>query len=296
MGSIDPSQAADERLIDLVIKELGENLSDTEMRSLESFDASRVGRLRGELERAAAAVTLAAHLPYEPLPVGMQARLERQAVQFLAGGLGAPSVSGSPDALTAPGGMSSPVMPTIPAASAARSPSPRTSPAGWWAAAACLVLAVLGWLRSPPPSAPTPSAGEHQTAPTPAARRAQLIASGRAQRADIPAGADPAAPGVTGDVVWDPVSQSGYLRFVGLKPNDPAVQQYQIWVFDADRDQRYPVDGGVFDVPAGDGDVVIPIRVAVPVRAAKAFAVTVEKPGGVVVSAREHIVALAQLT
>jgi len=32
------------------------------------------------------------------------------------------------------------------------------------------------------------------------------------------------------------------------------------------------------------------------VRAAKAFAVTVEKPGGVVVSAREHIVALAQLT
>jgi anti-sigma-K factor RskA len=115
-------------------------------------------------------------------------------------------------------------------------------------------------------------------------------------RAEIPAGKDAGAPGVTGDVVWDPVSQRGYLRFVGLKPNDPALQQYQIWVFDAERDPRYPVDGGIFDVPAGAGDVVIPIRVAVPVRAAKAFAVTVEKPGGVVVSSREHVVALAQLT
>jgi len=54
------------------------------------------------------------------------------------------------------------------------------------------------------------------------------------------------------------------------------------------------VDGGVFDVPADATEVVVPIHAAIAVGAAQAFAVTVEKPGGVVVSAREHIVALAQ--
>ena len=52
------------------------------------------------------------------------------------------------------------------------------------------------------------------------------------------------------------------------------------------------MDGGVFDVPANAAEVVIPIRAELPVRGREAFAVTVEKPGGVVVSAREHVLAL----
>jgi anti-sigma-K factor RskA len=103
---------------------------------------------------------------------------------------------------------------------------------------------------------------------------------------------DPAAKGVSGDVVWDPVTQQGFLHFVGLASNDPAVKQYQMWIFDAARDQRYPIDGGVFDVPAGSNEVVIPINASLPVTKAAAFAVTVEKAGGVVVSARQHVVAL----
>ena len=91
---------------------------------------------------------------------------------------------------------------------------------------------------------------------------------------------------MSGDVVWNPVTQQGFLRFVGLRPNDPQMHQYQLWIFDAARDQRYPVDGGVFDVPANQGEVVVPIRAALPVGSAKAFAVTIEKPGGVVVSGR----------
>ena len=97
---------------------------------------------------------------------------------------------------------------------------------------------------------------------------------------------------LSGDVVWDPATQRGFLHFSGLAPNDPAVHQYQIWIFDAGRDKRYPVDGGVFDVPANAGEVVIPIRASLMVRKPAAFAVTVEKPGGVVVSGREHVVAL----
>ncbi len=53
------------------------------------------------------------------------------------------------------------------------------------------------------------------------------------------------------------------------------------------------MDGGVFNV-AGTGEVVIPIDAKLQVGRAGTFAVTVEKPGGVVVSGREQIVALAQ--
>jgi hypothetical protein len=52
----------------------------------------------------------------------------------------------------------------------------------------------------------------------------------------------------------------------------------------------------VFDVPQNGSEVIVPIRAALPVHLAKAFAVTIEKAGGVVVSARDHVVALAQAT
>jgi hypothetical protein len=46
-------------------------------------------------------------------------------------------------------------------------------------------------------------------------------------------------------------SRPGVMRLRGLLANDPAVAQYQLWIFDAERDDRFPVDGGVFDVPPG---------------------------------------------
>ncbi|TWU00416.1 Anti-sigma-K factor rskA [Botrimarina colliarenosi] len=96
-----------------------------------------------------------------------------------------------------------------------------------------------------------------------------------------------------GDVVWSDAAQQGYMRFRGLKANDPAVEQYQLWVFDAERDERYPVDGGVFNIPAGEGEHVVPIRTTLPVTKATLFAITVEKPGGVVVSDRSRLPLLA---
>ena len=99
---------------------------------------------------------------------------------------------------------------------------------------------------------------------------------------------------MTGDVVWDNAQQVGFLTFTGLEPNDSRRHQYQLWIVDAARDERYPVDGGVFDVPATAGPVVIPVRATVPVREPLAFVVTVEKPGGAVVSGRERVVAVAR--
>ena len=105
---------------------------------------------------------------------------------------------------------------------------------------------------------------------------------------------DPTAANAAGEVVWSGTRQTGFMRIRGLASNDPARLQYQLWVFDAQRDDRYPVDGGVFDVPAGRQEVVVPIDVKLPVDDAVLFAVTVEKPGGVVVSSRERIALLAQ--
>jgi len=98
-----------------------------------------------------------------------------------------------------------------------------------------------------------------------------------------------------GDVVWDPATQQGFMRFAALAVNEPTRFQYQLWIFDAARDERFPVDGGVFDIPAGVTEVLVPIRAKLPVSNAVLFAVTVEAPGGVVVSGRERIVLTAQL-
>lgn len=99
--------------------------------------------------------------------------------------------------------------------------------------------------------------------------------------------------GLSGDVVWADDSQTGFMRFEGLPANDPTVAQYQLWIVDPERDER-PVDGGVFDIPSGGGDVIVPIRATLPVNEPVAFVITVEKPGGVVVSAQEVVAAIAQ--
>lgn len=84
------------------------------------------------------------------------------------------------------------------------------------------------------------------------------------------------------------------MRFKGLVANDPQVFQYQLWIFDAQRDERHPVDGGVFDVPPGADEVIVPIHAKLPVGQPVLFAITVEKPGGVVVSDRERIALVAK--
>ncbi len=106
---------------------------------------------------------------------------------------------------------------------------------------------------------------------------------------------DPAAAGVSGDVVWDDDRQEGYMRFTGLARNDPRREQYQLWIFDERGDERHPVDGGVFDIPGAAGDVIVPIQAKLAVRRPALFAVTIEKPGGVVVSSRERLPLLAKV-
>ncbi len=298
MSDTRPQGQPDEAMLDLLIKQVTEGLSPDEQRALDVLDSEVASAYSRDLERAAAAVMLAGSSTQQPLPAALAERVAQQAAAHFAspskiGDLGAARAAAA-DAARA----------SASSAASAR-PAPRGNRYGgygWLAAAACLVLAIFAWQRSPSPpvvpvaqQTPPPVIAppvEKPVPPTPAEERAALLAKSDSLKIPLTSTKDPAAAGVTGDVVWDPATQRGFLHFTGLAANDPAVHQYQIWIFDAGRDKRYPVDGGVFDVPANTAEVVVPIRAELMVRKPAAFAVTVEKPGGVVVSGREHVVAL----
>jgi hypothetical protein len=171
--------------------------------------------------------------------------------------------------------------------------SRRSASSGWWAAAACFVLAVAGWwprlVSTPGVAAPAPLSAAQE--------RESLLARQNIVRVDLSAGPGGADAPLTGDVVFDPVTQTGYLRFRGIPANDPRLAQYQLWIADGSRAQPEPVDGGVFDVPttATNGDIIVPFRAKLAVGAPAAFVVTVEQPGGVVVSRQERVLALGKV-
>ena len=77
--------------------------------------------------------------------------------------------------------------------------------------------------------------------------------------------------------VWDPEQQGGLLTMEKL----PAIadnQDYQIWIVDPA--YANPVNGGVFHV-AADGRVILPFKPDQPVKQAAAFAISLERKGGV---------------
>lgn len=159
--------------------------------------------------------------------------------------------------------------------------------AGWVLAAA----AVAAWVLVPSPFART---GD-DAAPTVASVVEEILADSAALHVAWAPSTDPAAVAATGEVVWDATRQRGVLRIRGLVPNDPRLAQYQLWIIDAERDARYPVDGGVFDVTS-DGEVLVPVSARLSVRRPTLFAVTLETPGGVVVSSRERLVLAAPVS
>ncbi|MBB6092405.1 uncharacterized protein YnzC (UPF0291/DUF896 family) [Povalibacter uvarum] len=250
-------------LVDLLIKEATEGLTRDEASELQALAQSLTASERAEIENTVAAITVAAHAGREQMPQALRERI----------------VAAAP----ARGPASAEVVGLKPARILTRT----QSAAGWWVAAACFVLAVLGWW---PRLIGTGSEIE-SVAKTAGQQRTELLASGRALEVSwAPQEASP----IVGDVVFDPVTQRGFLRFRGIPANDPRLAQYQLWIADAGRAQPQPVDGGVFDVaPDGSGDVIIPFIAKLPVGKPAAFVVTLEQPGGVVVSGQERVMAVA---
>lgn len=163
--------------------------------------------------------------------------------------------------------------------------APGISWAGWVLAAGLLIGFAYLWGNKPADkTTPAPSAAE---------KFARFLATDAYLRIDGAAPDGKIAPGAQASIYWSGGQrQEGYMKLQGLPVNDPSHQQYQLWIFDRERDQRYPVDGGVFNVPV-PGEVVVPITAKIPVKEATLFVVTREPPGGVVVSDRKEIVLVA---
>ena len=154
----------------------------------------------------------------------------------------------------------------------------------WLVSAACLVFAVSNWILN----------SSRSTTKNLAEVRSEIISSAPdVQRADWSAGPTPIA-GASGDVVWSSQRQQGVMRFQGLPVNSPTKEQYQLWIFDKNQSDKTPVDGGVFDVTT-EGEVLVSIDPKLKVQEAFLFAVTIEKPGGVVVSSRDRLPLLANV-
>lgn len=177
-----------------------------------------------------------------------------------------------------------------------------------WAVAACLAGVLLWpvWQSRHEAVPRVDVAGPSAVRPGPAELRRRLLAEDpEVVTVAWKAGKDPelaAAVGEAtaddlGDIVWSARRQQGFMRIRGLMANDPAVEQYQLWIFDAERNEAHPVDGGVFNVNPGaaHGEVVVAMDPRLPIGKATLFAVTVEKPGGVVVSSRERLPLLASV-
>ncbi|MGI8467563.1 MAG: anti-sigma factor [Pyrinomonadaceae bacterium] len=172
---------------------------------------------------------------------------------------------------------------------------------GWLLAAlACIALLVNIWLTrvSPPKDLggtnPQPTASPViQT--NFAEQREQLLASAGDVIQENWTDFNPKQPrNVSGDVVWSNSRQKGFVRFRNLPVNDTAKETYQLWIFDKNQDADTPVDGGTFDVDQ-NGDVIIPIDAKLKIQNPTKFAVTAEKPGGVVVSKLGKVMAVAKI-
>lgn len=171
--------------------------------------------------------------------------------------------------------------------------------APWLLAAASLAVAALVWTsannragtRYPLTPAAGPTAREIDRSLTPLADTITL-AWGDWDKPEL--------AGVQGKVVWNEAKQSGVMKFANLPALKPG-EQYQLWIIDkrglADASgQSMRISGGVFDGGidmVNKGELVVPIRPAIEVQGAAAFAVTIEKTGGTWVSDMKRRVVIA---
>jgi len=155
-------------------------------------------------------------------------------------------------------------------------------------AAASLLLLISGF--NPFSNSPNVAAAQ-----TPAQRLAVLTSANPADLIDL-AWTPMHDNDAGGKVVWSDSRQEGYMVFENLDVNDPMLETYQLWIFDTNKAQKMPIDGGVFDISAAEfaaGKVIVPIKPNLRISKAVQFAVTVEKRPGVVVSDRENIPVIA---
>ena len=218
---------------------------------------------RSEETAARAFLTYQGVVPTEKMPVALTSRLKSMANGFIA------------DSKTSNAAITSTV---------ARSSMRRSEMVAWWCVAASIAYVLF-----------IPFLGKGNLNVSLSSQRDNLIASA----SDIirskweSTKPDPTIGTELGDVVWSTASQQGYMTIRGLPVNDATKEQYQLWIIDPTRDDK-PVDGGVFDITS-TAESIVPIHAKLRVDKPTVFAITVEKPGGVVVSDQQRLPLLAKI-
>lgn len=194
----------------------------------------------------------------EPMPAGLMNRLQVQAS----------SMSFEPKKLTSASAVITPAPTPSPVRRGGSAPSALTW-AGWLVAAVVLFFAVV------PQQPPQLSYSQLKE------RGALVVQGGNGPHAKTP---------LQGEFVWDSNTQQGFMKLSGFDVNDPKEKQYQLWIFDERKfTEKTPIDGGVFDVK-DKKEVLIPIKPNIKVSKSALFAITVEQPGGVIVSDRKELI------
>jgi hypothetical protein len=284
------NQESNELLYDLLIKKAVYGLDETEQTQLDELDTGKADQELHSLEITAAAIGMAGLTMAEAMPAHLRSRILEAAPMHLA----PEQTEEAPAPITSTDTILS-----------AYDDTRREQHFSWFsllgwaaAAAACIALAINIWIMQNPPTPDTARVQVPAETPrplSPAEMRDQMM---RSDAAMVKATWGPEKmkemKQVSGDIVWSGDKQMGYLRLQGLPKNDPSKETYQLWIVDRTRDQKYPIDGGTFDV-SSDGEIIIPINAKLRAASPEMFVITMEKPGGVVVSKQEKVAAVAKV-
>jgi hypothetical protein len=281
-----------ERMLDLLMDEVLFGLDEKERNELRELE-KLFPELRNDnsLELTASAIGFS-NLPIEPLPDHLREKILAGANNFFAGEkasnvLPFETQKSRPEDSTA----GEDVQKTF----AFEPKRPWTQWLGWaFAGLACLALAFSLWTNLQKPTVVERVVEVPPQVLTPLEQYNNLITSAK----DLKKGVwiNPKnEQEVLGEIVWSETEQKGFMKFKGLAATDAAKEDYQLWIFDETQDEKTPIDGGIFDV-ANNGEVLIPIDARLKFKNPKLFAVTKEKEGGVVVSDRQRLVAIAKVS
>ncbi len=271
---------------DLLTKKAIYGLDAGEQAQLDAMDPGNAELEFNSLERAAAAISMMV-ADDEPMPASLRSKIIADANAFVVE-QNEQTVAWPPTTSEDDTGYA-----------ADREERSSGSWLGWlgWASAAvaCIALALNLWftrVQPGPEIVKTPPVETPRLLTTAELRDEMLKAATDTIKATWATGNVKGIAGIVGDIVWSDEKQAGYMTFKNLPANDPNAYTYQLWIMDENQGDATPIDGGTFDVNA-NGEVVIPINAKLKAKSPHLFAVTMEKPGGVVVSKREKIVALA---
>jgi hypothetical protein len=280
-----------EMFLDLLTKKAVYGIDGDEQAQLDKFDSESADMELQSFEITAAAISMIGISDDERMPDHLQAKILS----------GAHSYFDEKEPVQSP--LRENVVESDDGGFTLKPEKPQRSLFGWlgWAvaAAACLALAINLWftpVQSPQPErAANPSPAVTPEKLTPAQEFAAMMqAPGGMVKATWASGTVTEIRAVSGDVVWSDAKQVGYMRLKGLPVNDKNKETYQLWIYDKGQDKKTPIDGGIFDINA-DGEAIIPITAKLKAAGPEMFAITVEKPGGVVVSDKKKIAAIAKV-